>query len=242
MLENGVVDMTFQSVTIAQNTKAGQFVHIRTNDGIAPLLRRPISICDVDVQTGDVRILFQIKGEGTRLIAMKNIGDSLDVIGPLGNGFTVDPRYKRPLLIGGGIGVFPLLLLSKKISTPVTCLGFRNQSQVVLENDFSQTSHHLLISTDDGSYGEHCYVPQLAENQLENHPIDIIYACGPEVMIKCVVEMANAKNIPCQVSMEQRMGCGIGACLVCACKTKKGYEHVCKTGPVYWASEVIFDA
>lgn len=243
----GMIDIRMFSKAIADSAKPGQFLNIKCSNGLNALLRRPISICDIDKEKHEVRFIFQVKGEGTKQLADKKVGDTIDILGPLGTPFQIDKKYKHPLLIGGGIGIFPLLLLLKTIPSKehAVYLGFRNKEMVVLEKEFRQYSRELSIATDDGSYGVKGYVTQLLAEKLKCQTTDIVYACGPEPMLKQVKEICSTHNIPCQLSMEQRMGCGIGACLVCACKTKKDghweYRHVCKDGPVFWGDEVIFD-
>ncbi|NLY43038.1 MAG: dihydroorotate dehydrogenase electron transfer subunit [Clostridiaceae bacterium] len=238
--------MTIISEEITRQAKPGQFLNIRCADTLSTLLRRPISICDIDKEKKEVRFVFQVKGEGTRLLANRSLGELLDVLGPLGTSFTVDNSFSRPALIGGGIGVFPLLFLANAYRSSMDVfLGFRTKEMVVLEQDFKRICPDTVIATDDGSYGVSGYVTRLLEENIKQGKNDIVYACGPEPMLKKVQSMCSAYGIPCQLSLEQRMGCGIGACLVCACKirTPKAweYKHVCKDGPVFWGNEVLFD-
>lgn len=245
----GIIDMKVVSSDMVKQAKPGQFLNVKCSDGLTAILRRPISICDVDLENEEVRFVFQIKGTGTRLLYEKNVGDTLDILGPLGTSFQQNTeKFSRPLLIGGGIGIFPLLMLAKSISSgnAAAFLGFRNQELVVLEDDFKKSCAQVKIATDDGSYGFKGYVTQLMEEALKAGQHDIVYACGPQPMLKLIKNICDTYRVPCQLSMEQRMGCGIGACLVCACKAKSGedeweYKHVCKDGPVFWGDEVMFD-
>lgn len=240
--------MTIASEQISQNAAPGQFVNIKCCDGINALLRRPISICTANRVTGVSDIVYQVKGTGTELLTKKQKDDTIDIMGPLGNPFDLDCKYKRVAVVGGGIGIFPLLFLlqESKAAEKKSYLGFRSSNYIVLRDDFAKVSQ-VNISTDDGSAGYHGLVTDLLEAELLKHGIDIIYACGPMPMIKKAAMLAEQYSIPCQVSMEQRMGCGIGACLVCACKTKSDegdgwkYSHVCKDGPVFWSNEVVFE-
>lgn len=147
----------------------------------------------------------------------------------------------------GGIGTFPLLYLLKcsQAANKTALLGFRNKESVVLEDKFRAAAGNVEIATDDGSYGKKAFVTELLEEKIKSQKPDIIYTCGPAIMMQKVSAIAEKNKIPCQVSMEQRMGCGIGACLVCACKTKNGnnweFSHVCKDGPVFWSTEVCWD-
>ncbi|WHH59535.1 dihydroorotate dehydrogenase electron transfer subunit [Petroclostridium sp. X23] len=244
----GIIDMRIKSEEIAQQAQPGQFLNIKCCNGLNAILRRPISICDVDVEKHEVRFIFQIKGEGTKLLSSKSIGEQLDILGPLGTAFALEQQYSNPLLIGGGIGTFPLLYLAKKLDREniSAYLGFRNKDIVTLEDEFKNYCSDVQIATDDGSYGFNGYVTQLLEKKIQEGKVDIVYACGPEPMLKAVVDMCKANNLYTQISMEQRMGCGIGACLVCVCKIKVNtedgwdYKHVCKDGPVFCGNEVIF--
>ncbi len=246
-----IIDMKVISKEICQQAKPGQFLNIKCCDGINTILRRPISICDIDKKNHELRFIFQIKGQGTSLLAGKNIGQTIDILAPLGKPFTISEEYTNPLLIGGGIGIFPLLYLAKSLpNKPITYLGFRNKDMLLLKSEFLKTSKELKVATDDGSYGHGGYVTDLLQNKVKenntNKKVDIIYACGPTPLLKLIKEMANKYKIPAQLSLEQRMGCGIGACLVCACKIKTSnnteeYKRICKDGPVFWGDEVIFD-
>lgn len=239
--------LTIQSEIIAQSAQPGQFVNVKCSEGINALLRRPISICDVNREQNTVDIVFQVKGIGTEYLSKKQPGDRIDLIAPLGTGFDMSGSYKRIAVVGGGIGIFPLLFVAKEHRNAgiASFLGFRNKDFAVLLDAFEKASSQLFISTDDGSAGKRGLVVDQLEEYLQEHSLDVIYTCGPTPMLKKVVETAEKYRVPCQVSMEQRMGCGIGACLVCACKTKYGdeweYSHVCKDGPVFWSREVIFD-
>lgn len=243
--------MRIESASIARKSKCGQFVNIKCSDGNGLSLRRPISICDVNKNENTVDIVFQAKGKGTKLLAKKKTGDILDVMGPLGNGiFTVD-NFNKIAVVGGGIGIFPLLYLLRslegKCNNRTAILGFRNKDAVVLEKEFAGMSENLIVCTDDGSYGKKGFTTDVLKD-LVDEGFDMIYTCGPMPMLSKVSKIAKSHNIPCEVSVEQRMGCGIGACLVCACKTKDpdaedgwSYSHVCKDGPVFKSEEVIFN-
>lgn len=243
----GIYKMTLESEYIAEAARPGQFVNIRCCGDGSTLLRRPVSICGVDRDNNDYVIVFQVKGTGTGLLAAKRPGDALDVMGPLGKSFDISPRYGRIAVVGGGIGIFPLLFVLREGKAAVrhSYLGFRSSSLVVMRDEFSRASDRCEICTDDGSEGYRGLVTELLERDIARSPFDIIYACGPTPMLKKVSEIAEKYGIPCQVSLEQRMGCGFGACLVCACKTVKGedweYKHVCKDGPVFWSRDVIFE-
>ncbi len=234
---------------ISANAVPGQFVNIKCCEGNEALLRRPISICDVNRKYSTYDIVLQKKGNGTELLARKKAGDSIDVIGPLGNGFDMGIEYRRVAVVGGGIGIFPLLFLINESRAIVkrAYLGFRTSNLVVLEDEFKQKANSLEISTDDGSYGSKGFATDVLKRDLSSERFDLIYACGPEPMLRIVSQIAQEFDIQCQVSLEQRMGCGFGTCLACACKTvgdedeEWKYSHVCKDGPVFDSKKIIFE-
>lgn len=234
----GIFDFTIKSEKIAKETQCGQFLHI--DCGASTFLRRPISICDAE--NGAVRFIFQVKGEGTTSLAKYEIGDKIDVMGPLGHGFEI--KGDKPVIIGGGIGVFPLYKLAKQVNADVF-LGFRDKDLVVMEEDFKACSKSVTVGTDNGTYGYSGYVANAMEQYLDNNECDMIYCCGPMPMLKAVKQIAQNRGILCQISLEQRMGCGIGACLVCTCETTHTgtdkHMRVCKNGPVFYSTEVTLN-
>ncbi len=240
-IAEGIFDFTILSEDISKEAQCGQFLHI--NCGESTFLRRPISICDAN--NGEVRFIFEVKGEGTSSLAKKEIGDYIDVMGPLGHGFEIKDNIKNPVIIGGGIGVFPLYKLAKCLDNPVVFLGFRNKSRVVMEKEFDTISDMVIVGTDDGSYGYNGYIASAMEQYLASHECDMIYSCGPMPMLRAVKRLAEDRGIKCQLSLEQRMGCGIGACLVCSCETHKDgteqYAKVCTNGPVFYSEEVTLN-
>ncbi len=244
----GIIRMTLSCEYISLNARPGQFVNIKCCQGNEALLRRPISICSADRENNTYDIYFQKKGIGTEILSKKKEGDLLDVLGPLGRGYDTDIGYRRVALIGGGIGIFPLLFVLNESRAVVkrSYLGFRTSALVVLENEFRERSSSLEIATDDGSYGKRGYVTDLLERDISTEKFDMIYACGPEQMLRRVAETAKRYDTKCQISLEQRMGCGFGACLTCACKINTGdggwqYGHVCKDGPVFSSRDIIFE-
>lgn len=240
-IADGIFDYTIASNDIAENTQCGQFLHI--NCGDSTFLRRPISICDAE--NGEVRFIFEVKGEGTAALSKKEVGDYIDVFGPLGHGFEIKDSVKNPVIIGGGIGVFPLLKLAKELKTADVFLGFRSKDRVVMEKEFEMTANTVIVGTDDGSYGYNGYIASAMEQYLNFHDCDMIYSCGPMPMLKAVKKIAEERGIKCQLSLEQRMGCGIGACLVCSCETNnegsEKYAKVCTNGPVFYSEEVTLN-
>ena len=222
----------------------GQFVHIRCGEGL--LLRRPISVCSCMEDEPDdlLSIVFEVRGEGTRWLAGRELGDSLDVLGLAGNGFDLKPEG-RYLLVGGGIGIPPMLGCAQYTGGRATAiLGGRSRDKIILEDFFREDCAKVLCATDDGSLGHHGFVDALVRRELsEDRGYDGVLACGPKPMLRNVAKVAEEFGIPCQVSMEERMGCGVGACLVCACDMADGSrKHVCKDGPVFDSREVDSDA
>jgi dihydroorotate dehydrogenase electron transfer subunit len=239
MLSETAAMITIDAGEIAEKAAAGQFVHIKCGEG--NLLRRPISIANTENNL--LTMVAEARGEGTRWLSGRGLGQKIDVLGPLGNGF--DLSGKKMIVVGGGIGVPPMLFASRKAEGEVTAvLGFRDRSCVIMADEFRRVCGSVHISTDDGSFGEKGPVTYPLKRLLEEGGFDAVLACGPKPMLKAVAGLCREFDVPCQVSMEERMGCGIGACLVCACKTQKaGQEkmsHVCKDGPVFNAGEVVW--
>ena len=236
-IAENIFDFVLECPPLAEKSRAGQFAHIAVP---GKTLRRPISICDADER--NIRIVFQIKGEGTEILSKSKVGDFIDILAPLGHGFDI-PKGKRIAFVGGGIGVPPMLFSAKQADDAVAVLGFRNKKAVILTEDFKKVCSEVFVATDDGSFGIHGFTSDILRNIIND--IDMVCACGPMPMLKVIAEICKEHNKPCQVSLEERMGCGIGACLVCACKTldKDGnieHSHVCKKGPVYNAEEVVW--
>lgn len=240
-LAAGIFDYTIACPEIAGQAKAGQFVHLRV-EGFS--LRRPISICEITSET--IRIVFEARGEGTKKLSCLEVGEKMDVLGPLGNGFSLPDTHKKIIVIGGGIGVPPMLETAAPFGADATAIiGFRSASAVILKDDFSAKGCDVRLATDDGSAGYHGFVTGLLEERLREGSADLICACGPMAMLKGVAAIADQHGIPSQVSLEERMGCGVGACLVCACKTVRDgreiFTHVCKDGPVFDGKAVVFE-
>ena len=246
----GVYHYCVKAEEITALAKPGNFIEIRVTDGTDPFLRRPISIYHLDKEKGILEFIFQVKGKGTAILANKEIGDTIDIIGPLGYGTFQFDSCQKMAIVGGGIGIFPLYELSKQAkekNKQVHCyLGFRNKDLVMLEKEFQEVTDKLTICTDDGSYGKAGFAIDLLKQDMEQEKFDGIFACGPIPMLRVIKKYAEENNIRCQVSLEERMGCGLGVCLGCAVK-KAGsaketpeYFHVCKGGPVFNAKDVEF--
>ena len=218
----------------------GQFVHVKCGEGL--LLRRPISVCfcQKDVPDDLLSIAFEVRGDGTRWLAQRQVGDKLDVLGLLGNGFPMKPEG-RYLLVGGGIGIPPMRGCAQYTQGRSTAiLGGRSKDKIILKHCFEEECAKVMVATDDGSLGHHGFVDALVRQELEqDRGYDAVLACGPKPMLRNVAKAAEEFGVPCLVSMEERMGCGVGACLVCACDMADGSrKHVCKDGPVFDAKEV----
>lgn len=242
-LSKYIYSFKIQCSELSKQAQAGQFVHIKI-DGY--FLRRPISICSIDKKEETITIVFEIRGKGTDKFANFNKGDLIDVMGPLGKGFTLKEKNSKAVIIGGGIGVPPMVEVGKFYGENASCIiGFRSSENVILEQDFIANKNKTFVCTDDGTKGHKGFVTDKFKELIDKEKPNIVYACGPNVMLKKIVEICKKQNIPCEVSLEQRMGCGVGACLVCACKTVKNGEeyfaHVCKDGPVFNGKEVLFD-
>jgi len=238
MIAGEIYSMWLKAPDIAETAKPGQFVSLYCNDG-SRLLPRPISICEIDREQGMVRLVYRIAGKGTREFALLAANEELEAMGPLGNGFTLEG--KKALLIGGGIGIPPMLELAKQLNCEKqVVLGYRDIT--FLENEFEPYGK-VYLSTEDGSKGtKGNVIDAIKANGIE---ADIIFACGPTPMLRGIKTYATEHGIKAQLSLEERMACGIGACLGCVCKTKEVDHHshvknkrICKDGPVFYAEEV----
>lgn len=222
----------------------GQFVHVKCGDSL--LLRRPISVCScMEEEPEDtLAIVFEVRGEGTQWLANRPVGHSVDVMGLLGNGFAMKPEG-RYLLVGGGIGVPPMRGCAQyTMGRSTAILGFRTAQRAILLDQFKQECDQVLVATDDGTMGHHGFVDALVRQVLEkDKDFTAVLACGPKLMLRSVWNVAKEFGVPCQVSMEERMACGVGACLGCATPMADGtMKHVCKDGPIFAAEEVDWNA
>lgn len=239
-IADGVCSMWLRTEKIAEYAKAGQFVSVYCNEG-SRILPRPISICEIDKKDKALRLVYRVAGAGTEEFSKMHTGEILKITGPLGNGFL--KKGKKAFLIGGGIGIPPMLELAKELDCEKQMvLGYRDE--LFLVDDFKPLGN-VYIATEDGSAGtEGNVLDAIRENGLT---AEIIYACGPAPMLRAIKNYAKEKGIECWISMEERMACGIGACLACVCQSKEKDAHshvhnkrVCKEGPVFLAEEVDF--
>lgn len=238
-----IFELRLRGELVSHINSPGQFVHVKAADGYAPLLRRPISIAKADKQENEMVLIYRKEGEGTALLSKKTEGGLVDVLGPLGNGFKGISEYKgkQVLVAGGGIGVPPLYELSLQLekygAAPVHVLGFQTEAALFYEEKF-QAIGDTYVATADGSAGTKGFVTDVIE--AEKLEFDVLFACGPSPMLRALKEKFSHKEV--YLSLEERMGCGIGACFACVChipENPSGYVKVCSDGPVFHASEVV---
>lgn len=242
LLAPDIYSLWLSADEIAAQAKPGQFISVYCNDS-GRILPRPISICEIDRERGALRIVYRIAGKGTAEFAGMEPGETLEILGPLGNGFPMEEiRGKRVFLMGGGIGIPPMVQTAREAEADVTVIaGYRN-SDVFLKEELAANGR-LVIATEDGSVGTKGNVlDAVRENSLQ---ADVIFACGPTPMLRAIKAYALEHQMICYLSMEERMACGIGACLACVCKSKEVDHHsnvknkrICKDGPVFLSTEV----
>ena len=239
-----IFSLWLQTDQMAQYARPGQFLSLYTGNA-GKLLPRPISICEIDKETSRIRLVYRVTGKntGTEAFSKMQPGDKIEALGPLGNGFPLEEAEgKKVFLIGGGIGIPPMLETAKQLNAQKTAvLGYRDE--LFLNEEFAKYAD-VYVATEDGSSGTKGNVLNaIQEKALE---ADVIFACGPTPMLRALKEYAAANHITCWISMEERMACGVGACLGCACKTKREekqdetYSHVCKDGPVFDYKKIVF--
>jgi len=243
--------MTLECPEIASIVKPGQFAHVLVCAQFDPLLRRPFTI--YKAKDGNVDILFQAIGKGTLLLSRKRTGEVVKVMGPLGNGFSIPDNLKTALLVGGGVGIATLMLLAEELIKEkrrmLALIGARSQKMLLCVDEFREIGVDICVSTDDGSCGYKGFVTELLQEILQDvtryqHPV--IYACGPDEMLKTVTKISADVDIPAQIALENRMGCGVGACLGCSRKVRMQngayeYKRVCVEGPVFDGQEIIWE-
>ncbi len=236
--------LLLQSDEPLEEIKAGQFVQVRVDDAQHTYLRRPISIHDVDYQNRTITLLVQRVGEGTNKMSDIEIGDTLNIIYPLGNGFTIPVGSRQAtsvLMVGGGIGIAPLYYLGKMLKEkgiePQFLLGGRSKSDLIMLEDFEKVGK-VYITTNDGTLGEQGFVTQ--HSIWKEKKFDMIYTCGPKPMMMAVTKIARENKIECEVSLENLMACGLGACLCCVENTIEGNVCVCKEGPVMNINKLLW--
>lgn len=256
-IAHGFYKMRVEAPYLAKNSKPGQFVEVKCSDSNGPLLRRPLGVHRI-LRDG-VEVLYEVVGKGTELLSKKRPGGEIDIIGPLGNGFTLPrspaPGLRTPILVAGGIGVAPLFALAEKISAKrkgsYIIIGAKRASGILYEKQFKDLGCFVMVSTEDGSKGHKGYATDILRHLLKiiGCQSSGIYACGPHPMLKAAANIAQLLKIPCQISLEERMGCGVGVCLGCPVRvnthdarrtTQYEYKMVCKDGPVFDAKEIAW--
>ncbi|MFA4991571.1 MAG: dihydroorotate dehydrogenase electron transfer subunit [Candidatus Omnitrophota bacterium] len=250
----GYYRMVLEGPYMAKTANPGQFVMVRCGNDTDPLLRRPLGISRVRRPAAPgamtMELLYEVIGRGTEILANKRKGETLKVLGPLGNGFDLLPCVRRPasgaVLIAGGIGVAPMIFLAEEMARkkirPVILIGAKTKKLILCEKEFKRIGAEVHIATDDGTLGRKGFVSGLLQDVLRRTPdtrYPTVYACGPEPMLRAVAGICLNKKIECQISMETKMACGIGACLGCAVETKKGNKLACKDGPVFNARDLF---
>ena len=229
-LTNNVYIMELKGDT--DGIKCGQFVNIKI-DGL--FLRRPISVCDLEGDT--LTLIYKVVGQGTEKMSEMGEGEKLDLLTGLGNGYDTSLSGEKPLLLGGGVGVPPLYLLCRELvgegKKPTVILGFNKADEVFYEKEFASLGARVIVATADGSYG----VKGFVTDAMSDVDYSYFYTCGPEPMLKAVYRATNTSG---QLSFEERMGCGFGACMGCSCKTVTGYKRICKEGPVLKKEEILW--
>lgn len=250
-VQPGIYEMTIKAPEIAQAAVPGQFLMVRPiYRSFEPFLNRPFGVSGIDVAGGTVNILYVVVGRGTDLMTEMEPNDDIFLIGPIGKGFTITPEQKRVALVAGGMGVAPLLPLAQKLraegKTIYGLLGAAKAAALVGQDTWENFGVNVDIATDDGSAGRKGFVTVLLDELLAKEKIDAIYCCGPTPMMARTVEIAGKYNVPIEVSLEKRMGCGIGVCMGCICKLKEAdgsvkQYRICYDGPVFPGEAVVFD-
>ncbi len=223
----------------AASIRPGQFLHVRIGKGYDPFLRRPFSPSRIDATKGEVEMIYRLVGRGTALLSEMRVGDFLDSLGPLGSTFTLDGNL---LMVGGGVGIAPILYAAQEAEPgSVTALiGGRNADELFWRHYFPAHVENFHLTTDDGSMGHHGFVTDLVPELLATGKYTRVLTCGPEIMMKKVITLAAQAHIPCEVSLERRMGCGTGGCLACVVNAAQGGHYkACEDGPVFDSREVL---
>lgn len=235
----------YSAPEIAQAAEPGQFVMIRCGEEFDPLLRRPFSFHRIDKKQGTIDILFRIVGKGTRILAEKKLGDFCDILGPFGNGFEINRNIEQPIILAGGMGIAPMLALADLLAginiKPIIFLGAKSKEELWSQDEFESLGCVMRLATDDGGLGFKGTVVELFQKSVIRKPQSaMIYACGPEPMLRQLTTHAQKKKLGCQISLETNMACGLGACQGCVTPVvgPEKYKLVCKDGPVFDSKEI----
>ena len=241
-----IFEMVLEVPQIAKAAKPGQFVNLRLSGKLDPLLRRPISLHDADPRKGTITMLYLIVGEGTAMMKDMECGSTIDVLGPLGNGWTCSFEGSYAVLIGGGIGIAPLYPLARELAKSgkkvELIVGAKNKDYLTDVRPYEDLGATVTITTDDGTAGIKGFVTTALANSIKSNKCDFVYACGPVPMLRFVEKIALENKVPGQVSTESHMGCGLGVCLLCPSKMKAGgYKRTCTDGPVFAIGELDYE-
>ncbi|MCP4051013.1 MAG: dihydroorotate dehydrogenase electron transfer subunit [bacterium] len=231
---DGYFKMTLNADSIAASCRPGQFINLKVNDGMEPLLRKPFGIYDVN--GSHISILYRVKGRGTALLSRYRQGDQINILGPLGNGVYVEPEDKKTAVIAGGVGLAALGLIAKGMPGNFDLFfGVRNEREIIEQEKWQALANSVYISSDDGSAGEKGFITDLFARQVDYY--DRIYCCGPEIMMKKIYDLCSNKA-KTYFLLEEYMACGTGICMGCVCETRDGYQRVCKEGPVFSGEQI----
>jgi dihydroorotate dehydrogenase electron transfer subunit len=239
----GVGLVVLHAPRTAEAVCPGQFIHLRISDRTSAMLRRPFSVHRTRGER--IEILYQVLGTGTRMLAECAAGEQMDLIGPLGHGWDIPQDIAHALLVAGGLGAAPLGMLADELAARgvavTVAAGAPSEERLLARDLFERVARRVEIATDDGSCGTHGLVTGVCESLLADEALDLVYTCGPEPMQRIVAAQAAAAGVPCQVSLERLMACGIGACLSCVVRTSEGLKRACVDGPVFDAGVVLWD-
>ncbi len=248
--------LTLHPLEKIKKPKPGNFFMLGVDNGLDPLLKRPISVHRL--LNGDFQLLYRVAGKGTAILSRKRPGDILEILGPLGNGFPVKKKSENIILVAGGLGIAPIFALAEALipphpplqkggiqkGNPILFYGARTKEELLCTDKLKSIGIDPVISTDDGTLGKKGNIVSVLKEYLSRHPSlvtdHVLYACGPEPMLKALSELAMKKNMQGYIALEQHMACGLGTCLGCVVKTTKGYKRVCKEGPVFPIEEIIW--
>jgi dihydroorotate dehydrogenase electron transfer subunit len=241
-IAKGVGRIVLNAPRTATDIAPGQFVHLRIAEGRDFILRRPFSVFRAGA--GQLEVLYQVVGTGTRALSLAESGAAMDLIGPLGHGWEIPEGIAHALLVAGGLGIAPMGMLAERLAergVAVTlALGAPSAERLLVRDVLERSCRRLDVATDDGSEGRRGFVTTLAQELLASDTPDVVYACGPEPMQRAVAALASSAGVPCQVSLERLMACGVGACLSCVVSTTRGQLRACADGPVFDAAEVLW--
>lgn len=235
-LTKDIFRLTLYAPAVAREARPGQFIHLKCGDDRSFILRRPISVHQV-IGEDTIDILVRAVGSGTTWLSERRPKDTIDIIGPLGNGFRISPKIERAILVAGGIGVAPMVFLARRLFDSdvksYTILGAVSGADLLDVMELKRLTRRIMVTTEDGSRGTKGRATDILGREIEANSPQMVYACGPEAMLRNVAGICDRYQVECQVSMEARMACGVGACLGCAVEGADGYLSVCSDGPVF---------